>query len=96
MALYYPALNLVIQIDDDPRAQPYDEDAFPGFDVMHVTCADIMDPDRFACIERTLAKRAGEAGYDMTPVASPHRDWLFRTLCGSPKPFSHDRLPEVA
>ena len=60
MALYLPQHHLAIDIIDDPCSAPVDREAFPGIDVVRLTCADLSRPEVIA----QLAPMRGGAGAD--------------------------------
>lgn len=67
MAVYLPDAKVAIEIVDDPLSLPADLDAFPGYTVVTMTCAEVCDPIAF----RRVAERVGAAAGIEVPPDTP-------------------------
>lgn len=58
MALYWPEVNVALEIVGDPASKPYEGP--DDWTVLRVTCADIYDVHRFQKVGRELGRLLGE------------------------------------
>lgn len=75
MAVYLPQERVAIEIVDNPMSLPADLDAFPGYSVIPVTCAEVRDGRALDRIAQRIALMTGvdlEAGTQSTRMTREH------------------------